>query len=341
MAQEQLMIIGGVGLVVIVIAIVGLFLTRREDDLVERRLGTMDQADDEFVSVAESSAEEGDEPVSLLSDNGSILDDSRELLNPLNNFLAERKFGKNARQKLARANLKLTPAEYMLSHFVAAGGMFSLVFFILSPGEIVTSSIFLFVGWFIPRIYVGRKVSQRLIAFETQLPDTLGLWVNALRSGYSVLQAMEAIAKDAPEPTKTEFQRVVKEVAIGIDMADALDHMLQRVDSPDLDLVMTAVNIQREVGGNLAEILDVISVTIRERIKLKGEIRVLTSQGRITGYLISGLPIILAVFLNLVSPSYMNQMFEHRECGWPMLGGGLALIGIGGALIQKIVDIEI
>jgi tight adherence protein B len=198
-----------------------------------------------------------------------------------------------------------------------------------------------FVGFFAPRIYVSRATSQRLIKFEQQLPDTLGLWVNALRSGYSVLQAMEAISKDAPEPTATEFKRVVQEVSLGIDLEDALEHLLGRVESEDLDLVVTAVNIQREVGGNLAEILEVISHTIRERIKLKGEIRVMTSQGRITGYLISGLPIILALFLLTIQPDFMSPMFENRLCGWPMLGAGLALIGIGTAIIQKIVNIEI
>ena len=128
---------------------------------------------------------------------------------------------------------------------------------------------------------------------------------------------MEAIARDAPEPTATEFKRVVQEVQLGIDMEDALEHLLNRVESEDLDLVITAVNIQREVGGNLAEILDVISHTIRERIKLKGEIRVLTAQGRITGYLISFLPIILALFLYTINPGYMGNLFENRICGWP------------------------
>jgi tight adherence protein B len=134
---------------------------------------------------------------------------------------------------------------------------------------------------------------------------------------------------------------VVQEVQLGIDMEDALAHLLSRVESEDLDLVVTAVNIQREVGGNLAEILDVISHTIRERIKLKGEIRVLTAQGRITGYLISFLPIILALFLYTINPGYMGNLFENRVCGWPMLGIALALIGIGFALVQKIVDIDI
>jgi tight adherence protein B len=151
---------------------------------------------------------------------------------------------------------------------------------------------------------------------------------------------MEAIAKEAPEPTTTEFKRVVQEVQLGIAMEDALEHLLKRMPSDDLDLVNTAVNIQREVGGNLAEILDAIAHTIRDRIKLKGEIRVLTSQGRITGWLISMLPIFLTIFLYIVSPSYMGLLIESRMCGWPMIGCGLGLIATGAAIIQKIVNID-
>jgi tight adherence protein B len=225
-------------------------------------------------------------------------------------------------------------------HILAMIGFFAASYFVIFGGQMVMSILAAFIGFFAPRIYVARETSNRLIKFEEQLPDTLSLWVNALRSGYSVMQSMEAIARDSPEPTATEFKRVVQEVQLGIDMDDALEHLLNRVESEDLDLVVTAVNIQREVGGNLAEILEVIGATIRERIKLKGEIRVLTSQGRITGYLISFLPIGLALFLNAANPSYMGQMFENRLCGWPMLGAGLALIGIGTAVIQKIIDIE-
>ena len=282
---------------------------------------------------------EAQEEVEAEQRSASTLEDARNLLAPINDALSNRKFGQSMRGKLERANVKLTVAEYLASHFVVSAGLFALVFILRT--DIVSATIGGLVGFFLPRFYVNREVNQRLQNFETQLPDTLSLWVNALRSGFSVLQAMEAIAKDAPEPTMTEFRRIVKEVQLGIDMEDALDHLLMRIQSEDLDLVVTAVNIQREVGGNLAEILEVISHTIRERIKLKGEIRVLTSQGRYTGYLISFLPIGLAFFLNFITPGYMGQMFESRSCGWPMIGVGLALIGIGTAAIQKIVDIEI
>lgn len=333
--DTSLIILGVAGGLALIIVVIGILMTRSEENLVEQRLGRFEEQEAQSFFASEGDDDDGD-------DGGGIdLSDGRKLLDPLNNVLQEQKFGKTWRKKLARANLKLTVAEFWVLHFLAAGAGFTAGWFVLFAGDPVMSVAAGFIGFFIPRIYVNRIIGKRLIAFEGQLPDTLGLWVNALRSGYSVLQAMEAIAKDAPEPTITEFQRVVQEVQIGIDLPDALDHLLERVESDDLDLVVTAVNIQREVGGNLAEILEVISHTIRERIKLKGEIRVLTSQGRITGYLISFMPIALALFLNVSSPGYMGQLFEDRACGWPMIGVGLALIGIGSAIIQKIVDIEI
>ncbi len=335
MAPEQLLILGGAGLLAVVIVAIGIWTARSERDLVEERLGRYEQQEQEYQSFLSGTVEDDEETSSTSAQ------DRGQALKAIDNILTERGFGKKWRRQLSRADLKLTVAEFAVLHIISMAGFFAVGYFVLFSGDLIMSIIAGFVGFFFPRIYVARKISKRLIDFETQLPDTLGLWVNALRSGYSVLQAMEAIAKDAPEPTKTEFERVVREVQIGIDMPDALDHLLERVESEDLDLVITAVNIQREVGGNLAEILETISSTIRERIKLKGEIRVLTAQGRITGYLISFLPIGLALFLNVANPGYMGQLFENRGCGWPMIGVGLALIGIGTAIIQKIIDIDI
>ncbi len=332
--EGQMLVLGIIVVAGIILLIAFFLLSRRDDNLVEMRL---EQIDDDVLGIDTFVEDEKKEEVNA----SNVLAEGRRFLDPINEALSERKWGKNVRKKLARANLKLTPAEYAASHFVSSAGFFAVGYLFLFSGDPVMSTILGILGLLAPRLYVGRLIGSRLVAFETQLPDTLGLWVNALRAGYSVLQAMEAIARDAPEPTMTEFQRVVKEVQLGIDVPDALDHLLERIESEDLDLVITAVNIQREVGGNLAEILSVISSTIRERIKLKGEVRVLTSQGRITGYLISFLPIGLALFLNAAQPGYMGQLFEDRWCGWPMIGIGLTLIGIGTAVIQKIIDIEI
>jgi tight adherence protein B len=322
----ELIIAGVAGVLAIVILLVGVSSIRSERQTeIEERLGRYTSEYGGFLEgIEEADTAAGDEPSAL----------ERRL----DAALANRGFAQKWRVQLARADLKLTVSEYLALHIIAGIGAFlaGTVLFATPIGGGVAG----FAGLFFPRFYVARKQNQRLTAFEDQLPDTLSLWVNALRSGYSVLQSMEAISKEAPEPTATEFRRVVQEAQLGIPMQDALEHLLVRMPSADLDLVNTAVNIQREVGGNLAEILDSIGHTIRDRIRLKGEIRVLTSQGRITGWLISLLPIFLTVFLFFISPDYMGGMVRNRMCGWPMLGCGLGLIGTGAALIQKIVAID-
>lgn len=327
MNETQIIIVIAAAAIAAIVVGIGIFSARSEQNLLEERLGRYEQENyQSFLEPSEGEQEKEEKPSAIA--------------NAVEGIIMNRSFGQKWRRQLARADIKLTVAEYAALHILAMIGFFAAAYFVIFSGQMVMSILAAFIGFFAPRIWVSRATSTRLIKFEEQLPDTLSLWVNALRSGYSVLQSMEAIARDSPEPTATEFKRVVQEVQLGIDMDDALEHLLNRVESEDLDLVVTAVNIQREVGGNLAEILEVIGTTIRERIKLKGEIRVLTSQGRITGYLISFLPIGLALFLNAANPGYMGQMFENRLCGWPMLGAGLALIGIGTAVIQKIIDIE-
>ncbi|NLF77977.1 MAG: secretion system protein [Chloroflexi bacterium] len=321
----ELIIAGAAGVLAVIILIMGIISIRSErQEAIEDRLGRYTSEYGSLMTDFEEYQVQPDEP-SILTQR-------------LDKALADREFARKWRVQLARADLKLTVAEYFSLHIITAIGMAVVGTFVF--GTPIGGGIAGIAGLFIPRFYVARKQSQRLHAFQDQLPDTLSLWVNALRSGYSVLQSMEAISKEAPEPTTTEFKRVVQEVQLGIPMEDALDHLLARVPNDNMDLVNTAVNIQREVGGNLAEILESIGHTIRDRVKLEGEIRVLTSQGRITGWVISLLPIVLTVFLYFVSPSYMGGMIENRMCGWPMLGCGLGLIGTGAAIIQKIVKID-
>jgi len=171
----------------------------------------------------------------------------------------------------------------------------------------------------------------------------INLWVNALRSGYSVLQSLDAMARELPSPASVEFARVVQEVRLGIPMEVAMANLLRRVPSEDLDLVITAVNVQREVGGNLAEILDVISYTIRERVRIKGEINSLTAQGRATAWVISGLPLALMAILFIVNRPYMMEFFnpDTRNCGLPLLCLGGGMIGSGFYIVQRMVKIDI
>ncbi|MFN2188243.1 MAG: type II secretion system F family protein [Candidatus Promineifilaceae bacterium] len=258
-----------------------------------------------------------------------------------------RGFTAGIKSRIAKADAKLRVSEYLALQVLAALGVGSAIYFFLGKNAIfaVLGAIF---GLFIPRFYLSFSARRRIRAFEDQLSDTLNLWVNALRSGYSVLQAMEAIATELPPPVSVEFERVVQEVRLGIGVPQALYNMLRRVPSDDLDLVITAVNIQREVGGNLAEVLDTISFTIRERVRIKGEIRTLTAQGRLSGWIISLLPIGLALVLMLINPAYMGQLFANEPpflfgipCGWIVVGAGLVMMVIGIVIIQRIVDIEV
>ncbi len=261
----------------------------------------------------------------------------------LNRALAGRRVAVDLSTHLARADLKLTVAEFLLLQLIVAIGAGVVGY--IGAQTIILGLLAAVVGWFAPRWFVSIRQGQRLKAFNNQLGDALNLMVNGLRSGYSVLQAMEAVAREMPPPIAVEFTRVVQEVQLGISVEQALANMIRRINSDDLDLVVTAINVQREVGGNLAEILDVISFTIRERVRIKGEIQTLTAQGRYSGYVISLLPIVLALILFCINRSYISRLFTSTGvagyCGWAMVVCGLLMIVTGFIAIQRIVNIEV
>ncbi len=245
-------------------------------------------------------------------------------------------------KNLARADIKLRVGEYLL---IYAGVVLLTAFlaWFLGQRQVLSAIIGAGVGFFLPGIYVRREQSRRLNRFDEQLPDMLNLMVNGLRAGYSTLQALEAVSKELPPPICDEFRRVVQEMQLGVPMERALDNLFRRINSKDLDLVITAMNVQREVGGNLSEILETISHTIRERVRIKGEIRVLVSQVMMSGRFLSVMPIVLAIGLYFLNRSYMMNFFlpDSRWLGIPMLFAGALLIGIGYFAMTKIADIEI
>lgn len=272
-----------------------------------------------------------------------------DMADRLDKALSGRGFFEPIRKRISMADVKLRVSEYIILQIVAACALAGIAYFIFSLSTVLVIVLFI-VGLRIPRIYLSVAATRRLHAFDNQLSDTLNLWVNALRSGYSVLQGMEAIATELPPPISREFERVVQEVRLGLSLEQALANMLRRVPSEDLDLIITAVNIQREVGGNLAEILDIISHTIRERVRIKGEIRTLTAQGRLSGWIISLLPVGLAFILYTINPEYGGQLIAMEEpfiipgtlpCGWLVIGVGVFMIFLGAMAIRKIVDIEV
>jgi tight adherence protein B len=263
----------------------------------------------------------------------------------LNRRVASSSRGDRVARELARADLKFKVAEYYALIFMSAVVMAFLAWLIQPHiASVVIGGI---IGLFIPRFYVKRQQTVRLNKFNDQLSDMLNLMVNGLRAGYSTMQALEAVSRELPSPISDEFHRVVQEMQIGIPMEKALDNLLRRIPSEDLDFVVTAINVQREVGGNLSEILDTITFTIRERVRIKGEIRVMTAQVRTSGTVLSLIPVFLALALWFVSPEYIGTFFNESAnlpqplCGIIAVATIVGMIAAGYFVMMKIADIEV
>ncbi len=252
---------------------------------------------------------------------------------------------------LARADLKMKPAEFLLAWaatpflFVALAFVVGLIF----PGfrNIVALVVFFLLGMYAPRFYLKYRQRRRLRLFGEQLPDTITLLANSLRAGSSFLQGIELVTREARPPISEEFERVVREMQLGMALQPALNNLVRRVASEDLELMVTAIQIQSQVGGNLATVLDSIAFTIRERIRIVGEVNTLTAMQRYSGYVITLLPVGLAGILFLISPTYIGRLLQNppEMLGLPVgvvfLLVGLLSMAIGYVLIRRIVDIKV
>jgi tight adherence protein B len=268
-----------------------------------------------------------------------------------NKVVEARDFGANLAREIARADLKLKVSEYLAIWAGSTIGVPLIMIFLSIGVTPLRNPLILLVGgavgFFLPRLWLGRRKGGRLNAFNKQLPDTITLIANALRAGSSFLQAIELVVRESRPPVSTEFGRVIREVNLGLPFEQALENMVRRVKSDDLELMATAISIQHTVGGNLAEILDSIAYTIRERVRIKGEIRSLTAQQRLSGYVVGFLPIGLAGFIYLAAPKFFDPMFAKppEVLGLPagviiMFVGGFMMF-LGFMFIRKIVDIEV
>jgi tight adherence protein B len=265
-------------------------------------------------------------------------------------------WGQSLTRSLARADIKMKTGEFILVVIIltVVGGFLGWLLGggLGSGGEVSSTQILVNIpgiligglaGFFAPTIYLRRQQGRRLVRFDNQLADMLSLMVNGLRAGYSIMQAMEAVSKELPAPISDEFRRVVQEMQIGIPMDVALENLTRRIPSKDLDLLVTAINVQREVGGNLAEILDTISHTIRERVRVKGEIRILTSQVMTSGRFLAIMPVAVIIIMYFINRGYMMRFFNPatRMFGIPALIIGAFMIVIGYFLMQRIASIEV
>ncbi len=322
MSGMMLILLAG-GILAAILMVVGIvFSVTSEQSLVEERLGR------------------------YLADESIIISQKGERASPVGDWLNVQlegsRWGDGLSRELARADVKLKAAEYVALMVIAAVGV-GVVGWYVGGRSILFGILGAVLGLFIPRMYVKRQQGLRLRKFNDQLADMLNLMVNGLRAGYSTMQAMEAISKEMPSPISDEFRRVVQEMQLGIPLDRALDNLYRRIPSDDLDLVIAAINVQREVGGNLAEILDIISYTIRERVRIKGEIRVLTTQVMYSGRFLALMPIAIALGLWLLNRAYMMEFFnpETRVFGIIMLCIGAGMIASGYFVMTRIATIDI
>jgi tight adherence protein B len=246
-----------------------------------------------------------------------------------------------------RIQIDLTKAHILLKaeEFMVLG---LILFFLLSVIVLMLKGfemwplalIFGIFGWFLPILVIKSKIKKRVRLLNEQLGDAITMMSNSLKAGYSFFQAIDMLVEEMTGPISEEFTILQKEISLGLTTEKALENMVSRVTSDDLELVITAVMIQRQVGGNLAEVLDNITSTIRDRVKILGEIKTVTAQGRMSGWVISLLPVIMCLILCMMSPEKMNLLFT-RPLGLLMLGIGMVMELIGIMLIRKVVRIEI
>jgi tight adherence protein B len=314
-----IIVVGVIAIVALLVAVI--VSSNSERVLVEKRLSQYLEEDDK--KIAERQAQK------------SVITDW------VSKRVEKTSFGDRIARDLSRADLKFKVGEYFVLILLAilVGGLFT---WFIGNKSMISAGIGAIAGAVGPGMYVKSQQKKRLQKFNDQLSDMLNLMVNGLRAGYSTMQAMEAISKELPPPICDEFRRVIQEMQIGIPMEVALDNLLRRIPSEDLDFVVTAINVQREVGGNLSEILDNISFTIRERVRIKGEVRVLTSQVRTSGSVLSMIPFFLVLVLWFLNQEYLMAVTK----GGPYITAAIICVVLGLIftsyfIMMKIADIEV
>lgn len=330
--------------VAVLLIFLGVFSGRRGD--VEERLERYASADGGKAKQADAKAGKAER-----KGLGRMIAGS-SAFSSFNRVVERRNWSADMARELARADLVLKPSEFLAIRAGAIIGVPALVFLLgatvvptlSNPIALVVAAL---VGFWLPRFWLGHRKGKRLKHFNNRLADTITLIANALRSGSSFLQAIEMVVRETQPPISTEFGRVIREVNLGLPFEQALANMVRRVRSDDLELMTTAISIQHTVGGNLAEILDSIAFTIRERVRIKGEIKTLTAQQRMSGYVVGFLPIGLVGILMVIAPKFMTPMFSKppEMLGIPLgviiLAFGGLMMAVGFFLIRKIVDIEV
>lgn len=260
----------------------------------------------------------------------------RQLMRLVSERLAGEGFGNRLAQRLRRADLRLQVAEFILLALGLglAGMLFGWLFDRIMFGVMMAA-----IGVLAPFLYLNMRTGKRRKTLEGQLGDSLVLIANSLRSGYSFLQAMDVVAREMPPPIGKEFEMVLRETRINIPVEDALQNLVRRVGSDDLDLAITAMLVQRQVGGNMAEVMDTIATTIRDRAKLKGEVSALTATGRMSGYVVAGVPVGLVLLVSAINPEFMRPLFTH-PIGWAAMAVAGCMQLTGAFIISRMTNVK-
>lgn len=239
---------------------------------------------------------------------------------------------------LKSAGVPLKPEEYIMFQWIVMGLLGGFLF--LLSGKVLFLIVGFFLGFMIPRWWLKKKQRDRVRSFNDGLADLITTIVGSLRAGFSFPQALKTVVEEAHSPIKEEMEQVLTEMQYGTNIEDALVDLKERMPSEDLDLMIQAILIQRQVGGNLATVLDKIVQTIRDRTKIERQIVTLTAQGRLSGIVIGLLPIILGFVIYLIEPGYIGPLFEH-PVGMLMVGAGIVSGVIGFVMIRKLTTIEV
>lgn len=279
--------------------------------------------------------------VSKLSENVNMDHIHDDVIKEKQQKISENKKGRLISQKLVdyltTAGVKLNAKEFLYA-WICAVFLPSLLMIALGSNvlSVLAAGI---IGFAIPPLLVRRSRKKRQELFMKQLGQSLAIMSNSIKSGYSFQQAMQSIANDMQPPISTEFAKTIREIHYGVSLEEALNHLVERVQNKDLALLISAVITSSQVGSNLSEIIDTISVTIKDRAKIRDDVRNLSAQGRISGLIIGLLPVIICLMLMLANPSYVMQFFDD-PIGKIMIVVGIVLELIGFTVINKIVDIK-
>lgn len=246
--------------------------------------------------------------------------------------------GEKIAEMLQRAGVPLKPEEYILFQWISTALCAGLLF--LLSGRVVLLLLGLIAGYAAPRVWVNRKEKQRITAFNDALEDMITTVIGSLRAGFSFSQALKTVVDETDGPMKEEMETVLREMQYGSSMEEALLELKERMPSEDLNLMIQAILIQRQVGGNLATVLETIVQTVRDRSKIQRQVKTLTAQGRLSGMVIGLLPIALGFLIYLIEPNYIGALFKH-PIGVLMLAGGAVSGAIGFFMIRKLTTIEV